>query len=134
MKYWLTTLGLISAIDDSILAPSPKSSHAKSSTTETLPLILFSYIYLKPKGIDYHYLHRIFSTLSDSLYDIYYEYNIYYEYKSAKELRTTLEEKYSLDDAGIERFTSSFFNKFMMTDSKLINNQLHEFQNYIRHL
>ena len=35
MKYWLTTLGLISVIDDSIPAPSP----AKSSPAETLQLI-----------------------------------------------------------------------------------------------
>ena len=52
----------------------------------------------------------------------------------AKELWTTLYDEYSLDDAGIERFTSSSFNKFMMTDSKSINDQLHEFQDYIRHL
>ena len=41
------------------------------------------------------------------------------------------EDEYGLDDAGIERFTSSSFNKFIMTDSKLINDQLHEFQVYI---
>ena len=62
---------------------------------------------------------------SDSLYDIYYEY------KSAKELWTALEDEYDLNDAGIERFTSSSFNKFMRADSKLINDQLHEFQDYI---
>ena len=28
---------------------------------------------------------------------------------------------------------STLFNKFMMTDSELINDQLHEFQNYIRY-
>ena len=44
---------------------------------------------------------------------------------------TALEDEYSFNDAGIERFTSSSFNKFMM---KLINDQLHEFQDYIRHL
>ena len=47
-------------------------------------------------------------------------YDIYYEYKSAKELWTALEHEYNLNDVGIERFTSSF-NKFMMTDSKPIN-------------
>jgi len=44
----------------------------------------------------------------------------YYEYKSVKELWTTLEDEYGLDDAGIKRFTSSSFNKFM-SDKKPIN-------------
>ena len=82
---------------------------------------------MKPEEIDYHCLHKILSALSDSLYDIYYEY------KSTKELWMALEEEYGLDDSEIERFTSSF-NKFIMTDSKPINDQLHEFQDYIRHL
>jgi len=47
-------------------------------------------------------------------------YDIYYEYNDAKEMWNALEEEYSLDDAGIERFTSSSFNKFMIVDSKLI--------------
>ena len=58
----------------------------------------------------------------------------YYKYKSANEVWTALEDEYGLDDARIERFTSSSFNKFMMTDSKPINDQLHEFQDYIWHL
>ena len=58
----------------------------------------------------------------------------YYEYNSAKELWIALEEEYGLDDAGIERFTSSSFNKFMMFDNKPIDDQLHEFQDFIRHL
>ena len=122
----MTTLELISIIDDSIFVLSLKPSPATSPLAET-PSTLLSYIYLKPEEIDYHYLHKIFSALFDSLYDIYYEY------KNAKELWTTLEEEYGLDDAEIERFTSSF-NKFMMSDSKPINDQLHEFQDFIRHL
>ena len=123
MKYWLTTLGLISVIDDSIPAPSP----AKSSPAET-PSTHSSYIYLKPEEIDYHCLYRILNALSDSLYDIYYEY------RSAKELWIALEEEYVLDDAGIERFTSSSFNKYMLSESKPINDQVHEFQDFIQHL
>jgi len=95
MKYWLTILRLISAIDDSIPAPSPKSSPDK-----TFPSAPSSIIYLKPEEIDYHCLHKILSALSESFYDIYYHY------KSANELWTTLKEEYGLDDAGIERFTS----------------------------
>src|SRR3954467_12399003 len=133
MKYWLTTLGLISAIDDSIPAPSPKPSSDGASPTEqsespATPATPSSYVYLKPEEIDYHCLHRILSALSDNLYDIYFEY------KSAKELWTALTDEYGLDDAGIERFTSSSFNKLMMTDSKPLNEQLHEFQDFIRPL
>jgi len=91
MKYWLTTLWLISVIDDSIHAPSPKPSPAQSSPTETPPSTLSS-IYFKPEEIHYHCLHRILSALSDILYDIYYEY------KSAKELWRAHEEEYGLDD------------------------------------
>ena len=80
MKYWLTTLDLISVIDDTIPAPSPKPSSIGYSHVETLPTTPSSYIYLKPEKIDYHCLHKILSALSDSLYDIYYDY------KSAKEL------------------------------------------------
>jgi len=128
MKYRLTILGLILAINDSIPARSSKSSPAKSPFVETLLSTPFSFIYLKLDEIDYHCLHRILSGLSDSLYDIYYEY------KSVKELWKTLEEEYDPDDAGIERFSSSSFNKFMMSDNKPINDQLYEFQDFIRHL
>ena len=123
----MITLGLISAIDDLIHVLSPKPSYVKSSSDET-PSTPSTFIYLKAEEIDYHCLNRILSALSDSLYDIYYEY------KNVKELLTTFEEEYGLDDAGIEKYTSSSFNKFMMSDNKPINDQLHEFQNFIRHL
>jgi len=129
MRYWLTTLGLISAIDgtnpdsstgsDPVYGPHPPPSDSTStSSTATL----------KPEEIDYHCCHRILSALADNLYDIYYEF------KSAKELWDALEAEYGLDDAGILRFTSHSFNKFMMIDSKPINEQIHEFQDFIRHL
>src|SRR5436190_1292106 len=127
MKYCLTNLGLILAIDDSIPVSSPKPStdgsspieESESPATPATPTTPTSSVYLKPEEIDYHCPYRILSTLSDNLYDTYYEY------KSAKELWTALIDEYGLDDAGIERFTSSSFNKFMMTDFKPINEQLH---------
>ena len=125
MKYWLTILGFISAINDIISAPSPKPLSVEISHVETPPTTPFFYIYLKPKEIDYHCIHRILNALSHSLY------NIYYKYKNAKELWTAFEDEYDLDDVRIEKFASSSFNKFMMTDSKSINDQLHEFQDYI---
>ena len=54
IKYWLITLGLILAIDDTISAPSPKSLSARSSPIETSPATPSSYIYLKSKEIDFH--------------------------------------------------------------------------------
>ena len=98
MKY-LTTLDLMSAINDTIPAPSPKPSSIGSFYIETPPTTPSSYIYLKHEKIDYHYLHKILFTLSDSLC------GIYYKYKSVKKLWTTLEDEYDLDDAEIERFT-----------------------------
>ena len=128
MKYWLTTLSLIVIIDDSIPVQSSKSSLVESSSIqpETPSQSTSStQTCLKPEEIDYHCLHRILSALADNLYDIHYEY------KSAKEVWEALEDEYDLNDAGIERFTSSSFNKFMMVDNKPINEQLHEFQDYI---
>ena len=120
-----------SAIDDSIPAPSLKPSpiDSTSDSTEISSSTSSSfYTSLKPKEIDYHCLRKILSTLSDNLY------GIYYEFKSAKELWEVFEEKYGLDDAGINRFTFSFFSKFIMVDNKPINDQLHEFQDCIRHV
>ena len=99
----------------------PKPSLVGSSPIETPPVTSSPYIYLKPENIDYHCLHKILSALSDSLYDIYYKY------KSVKKIWAALEEDYGLDDARIERFASSSFNKFMTTDNKSFNDQLHEF-------
>ena len=126
MKFWLITLGLISATDDYIPTPSLKLSHVGFSPAETTPITPSSYTYLKPEETDYYCLHRILSTFSDNLCDIYYEF------KSVKELWEAFEEEYGLDDVGIDQFTSS--SKFMMVHNKLINNQLHEFQDCIQHL
>jgi len=79
MKYWLTILVLISAIDDSNPTLPPKPSPVGSSYAEISPTTLSSYSYLKPEEIDFHSLHEILSALSDNRY-------IYYEHKSAKEL------------------------------------------------
>ena len=112
MKFWLTTLGLLSAIDGSntqeatpsFAAPtdsgSPKSSSSKTKT---------------PQEIEFHCFHRILSALSDQIYDIFFEY------KSAKELWDALESEYGLDDSGIDRFNSLSFNKYIMVDDKPMN-------------
>jgi len=67
---------------------------------------------MKPEEVDYHCYHMILSSLADNLYDIYYEY------KSVKSFGEALEE-YDFDDAKIERFSSSSFNKFMMVEKPI---------------
>lgn len=51
-----------------------------------------------------------------------------------KGLLDTLETEYGLNDAEIERFNASNFNKFKLVDVKFLNDQIHEFQDYIRHM
>ena len=132
MKYWLTTLGLLSAFDTSESStsgsqpltpdpaqPAPSTSGSGASSFSSS---------MKPEEINYHCCHRILSALADNLYDIYYEF------KSAKDLWNALEAEYGYDDAGILRFTSSSFNKFIMVDDKPINEQTHEFLDFLRHL
>lgn len=128
MRYWLTTLGLLSAIDSSKTPASSSSAPPAAGATAIVPVASTSSKAKTPEEIDYHCYHRILSCLSDKLYDLYYEY------KNAKELWEALEAEYGFDDAGIERFNSSSFNKFKMVDSKPMNDQLHEFQDYVRHL
>ncbi|KAK2981043.1 hypothetical protein RJ640_005935 [Escallonia rubra] len=69
---------------------------------------------------------RILSALSDRLYDVYHAT------KSAKELWNLLQGEYGIDDAGIERFNASTFNKFVMVEGKAISDQIHEFQDNLR--
>ncbi|KAK2971878.1 hypothetical protein RJ640_015398 [Escallonia rubra] len=68
----------------------------------------------------------ILSALSDRLYDVYHAT------KSAKELWNLLQGEYGIDDAGIERFNASTFNKFVMVEGKAISDQIHEFQDHLR--
>ena len=44
----------------------------------------------------------------------------------------TLEKKYGLNDTSIKRFKVSDFNKFKMIYSKLMNEQIHEFENLVQ--
>ena len=108
MKFWLTTLGLWSIID-------PTSS-SSSQTSPTNP------------EEDYLCRGRILSALSDTLYDIYLSA------KSAKKLWDSLESEYSLDDVGVERFNTSSFLRYVMVDNKPVNDQLHQFQEYLKKL
>ncbi|KAK3009590.1 hypothetical protein RJ639_014726 [Escallonia herrerae] len=108
MKYWLTVLGFISAIEEN------NSQSRESSSWYT------------PEQIEFHCHNRILSALSDRLYDVYHAT------KSAKELWNLLQGEYGIDDAGIERFNASTFNKFVMVEGKAISDQIHEFQDHLR--
>ena len=108
IKFWLTTLELWSIID--------QSSASSSSTSHATP------------KEDYLCKGRILSTLSDSLYDVYLST------KSAKKLWDNLESEYGLDDAGVERGNIASFLRYVMVDDKPINDQLHQFQEYLRKL
>ncbi|KAK3016815.1 hypothetical protein RJ639_007434 [Escallonia herrerae] len=68
----------------------------------------------------------ILSALSDHLYDVYHAT------KSVKELWNLLRFEYGIDDAGLEPFKASTFNKFVMVEGKAISDQIHEFQDLLR--
>ena len=109
-KYWLTVLGLSSALDDTI--PTQPNGFINSMTNEQ---------------IDFHCHNRILSALSDHLYDIYHNTT-----KSANDLWKTLEAEYGIEDAGIKRFDISNFTNFKMVDGKSIGDQIHEFKELLR--
>lgn len=91
VKYWLTVLGLVSALEET---QSNKDSSSKESSSK-----------LTPELIEYHCHNRILSALSDHLYDVYHATT-----STAKELWETLEVEYGIVDAGMDRFTVSNFN------------------------
>lgn len=103
MEYWLTVLGLISAIKE--------DNESRESTS-----------CYNPEQIEFHCHNRILSALPDRLCDIYQ--NI----KSAKELWKTLEEEYGIDNTGVDRFIALTINKYVMVDEKSMNEQIHQFQ------
>ncbi|KAI5323547.1 hypothetical protein L3X38_032619 [Prunus dulcis] len=62
--------------------------------------------------LEYHCHNRILSALYDDLYDVYQDT------KNAKTLWDELEAEYGIEDAGIDRFTISNFNNYMMVENK----------------
>ena len=108
MRYWLTVLGLISALGEN------QSGEETSS-------------WLTQEQKEYHCLNRILSALFDHLYDMYQSTT-----KMAKELWNTLEVEYGIDDVGIKRFAISNFNSYKMVDNKSVGDQIHEYQELLR--
>ena len=127
MKYRLITLRLISTNDYYVISSS-FFIHTETSNNDLSSTQHCTQTFLKPEKIDYHCYHRILSALANNLYDILL---LVQECQISMD---ALEEEYAIDDTGIEWFTLYSFNKFMMVDSKSINNQIHEFQDYIHNL
>ena len=96
MRYWLTVLGLVSALGENQYGEETSS-------------------WLTQEQKEYHCLNRILSALSDHLYDVYQSTT-----KTAKELWNTLEVEYGIDDVGIKRFAISNFNIYKMVDNKYV--------------
>ncbi|BBH07178.1 transposable element gene [Prunus dulcis] len=85
LKYWLTVLGLVSALEDQTTPD--KTTETTSKTKEKMT----------KEELEYHCHNRILSALSDDLYDVYQDT------KNAKTLWDELEAEYGIEDAGIDR-------------------------------
>ncbi|KAI5350367.1 hypothetical protein L3X38_003258 [Prunus dulcis] len=114
LKYWLTVLGLVSALEDQTTPD--KTTETTSKTKEKMT----------KEELEYHCHNRILSALSDDLYDVYQDT------KNAKTLWDELEAEYGIEDAGIDRFTISNFNNYMMVENKTVSEQIHEYQDFLR--
>nr|CAD1834663.1 unnamed protein product [Ananas comosus var. bracteatus] len=141
MQFWLTTLGLISAISDPTELTSNqghteippavtrrrgrRSAPVVSPTTEATPSTT---PILSSNTINYHRQNRILSALSEKLYDIYCHIT------SARELWKTLEAKYGQSDPGQKRFKASDFIKYKMVENESIIDQLNEFELMVEQL
>ncbi|KAI5333799.1 hypothetical protein L3X38_023931 [Prunus dulcis] len=114
LKYWLTVLGLDSALEDQTTPD--KTTETTSKTKEKMT----------KEELEYHCHNRILSALADDLYDVYQDT------KKAKTLWDELEAEYGIEDAGIDRFTISNFNNYMMVENKTVSEQIHEYQDFLR--
>ncbi|KAI5353977.1 hypothetical protein L3X38_006871 [Prunus dulcis] len=114
LKYWLTVLGLVSALEDQTTPD--KTTETTSKTKEKMT----------KEELEYHCHNRILSALSDDLYDVYQDT------KNSKTLWNELEAEYGIEDAGIDRFTISNFNNYMMVENKTVSEQIHEYQDFLR--
>ncbi|BBN67288.1 hypothetical protein Prudu_35S000400, partial [Prunus dulcis] len=102
LKYWLTVLGLVSALEDQTTPD--KTTETTSKTKEKMT----------KEELEYHCHNRILNT------------------KNAKTLWDELEAEYGIEDAGIDRFTISNFNNYMMVENKTVSEQIHEYQDFLR--
>ncbi|XP_028115863.1 uncharacterized protein LOC114313655 [Camellia sinensis] len=74
------------------------------------------------KQSDFLCRNYVLNSLADSLF------NVFYAKKSTNELWDALDKKYKTEDAGAKKFVVSRFLDFKIVDSKIVINQVQEFQ------
>ena len=72
--------------------------------------------------------HTILSTLSNDLFDVYCNY------KDAKQIWESLNKKFAVEDAGIQKFAIGNFLDFHMKDDKEVTTQINEFHKLLEDL
>ena len=97
----------------------PGQTHAKPATSTSVPDV-------NSLELDYLCHCRILSTLSPKLYDTYCIT------KTSYELWTALEDKYGLDDVGLEHYTFVDWLEYKMVEMKSITSQILEYTNLVQ--
>ena len=61
------------------------------------------------------------NTLTNELFDVYCQY------KFAKEIWDALTKKYTVEDAGIQKYAIRNFRKFQMIEDRDVSSQIHDY-------
>ena len=72
--------------------------------------------------------HVILSTLTNELFDVYYQY------KAAKEIWDPLTKKYMVEDARTQKYAIGNFGKFQMTDDRDVSSKIHDYHMVVNDL
>ncbi|XP_039013529.1 uncharacterized protein LOC120143213 [Hibiscus syriacus] len=112
MLFYLTTLNLAKFLKDDPLTIREDEVDAATAFNITEAW----------KHSDFLCRNYILNGLSDALYEVYSVK------KTAKELWESLDHKYKTEDAGAKKFLVAKFLNFVMVDSKIVVNQVQEFQ------
>ncbi|KAL0440670.1 UNVERIFIED_CONTAM: hypothetical protein Sradi_0005900 [Sesamum radiatum] len=111
MLFYLTTLNLARFVSEEV----PIVSEGENDTQKRAAMDAWGH------G-DFLCRNYILNDLSDTLY------NVYSSATTARALWESLEKKYKTEDAGLKKFIVGKFLDFKMVDSKMIMNQVQEFQ------
>ncbi|KAL0301831.1 UNVERIFIED_CONTAM: hypothetical protein Sradi_6459900 [Sesamum radiatum] len=111
MLFYLTTLNLARFLSEE----APVMSEGESDTQKRAAIDAWGH------G-DFLCRNYILNGLSDRLY------NMYSSATTARALWESLEKKYKTEDAGLKKFIVGKFLEFKMVDSKMVMNQVQEFQ------
>ena len=72
--------------------------------------------------------HAILSTLTNELFDVYYQYKV------AKEIWDVMTKKRILEDDGTQKYAIGSFRKFQMIEDKDVSSQIHDYHILINDL